>query len=419
MTTPIADSIRPEVAQAENARRELRAKLAGLGDLSGKKLSPEQKEKKLREACEGFESVFIQKMWQEMRKTVPQDGLLHGREEKFWQDMYDQELAKKMTSAGGVGLADMMYRQLSRNLVSATRGVTGMMQGSNFMPSAAPLLPESAEAFRQTTDNTPADASPARANKSVPSVYDGIVPRQGVVDEKPAAQNSAVLPVASPANAAVEDPPEVAAALAQLRLQHVPPEKTGSGNVLIEAVPAGQGVRRQHYPQSGLDLARTAQREAGTKLGPGSVRPPLYPGRTADAATEGRTADGGEQTARGRKVRYTTNTPSGKGRRGVNEEILRAVQAQGAPASPPPLTASGQETARQTPGAAQTAQAGVHKVTYTTNMPAGTGGAAFNNEMLRAVQSQGAAVTAGNPAGVVPPPTGAAPSGSIPPLTAS
>lgn len=56
------------------------------------------KAKKLREACEGFESVFIQKMWQEMRNTLPKNGLLHGRDEQYWQDMYDQELSKSMTS---------------------------------------------------------------------------------------------------------------------------------------------------------------------------------------------------------------------------------------------------------------------------------------------------------------------------------
>ena len=124
MTAPlnaVPAAIPPESARNEGSRRELQAKLAGLGDLGGKKISPEAKAKKLREACEGFESVFIQKMWQEMRNTLPKNGLLHGRDEQYWQDMYDQELSKSMTSAGGIGLADMMYEQLSRNLVGSRR----------------------------------------------------------------------------------------------------------------------------------------------------------------------------------------------------------------------------------------------------------------------------------------------------------
>ena len=141
MTAPLAavpGALPPARARNDGSRRELQAMLAGLGDLGGKKISPEAKAKKLREACEGFESVFIQKMWQEMRNTLPKNGLLHGRDEQYWQDMYDQELSKSMTSAGGIGLADMMYEQLSRNLVSASRGTAGSGRGASFTPTAAP-----------------------------------------------------------------------------------------------------------------------------------------------------------------------------------------------------------------------------------------------------------------------------------------
>ncbi len=69
---------------------------------------------KMREACEGFEAIFIQQMWQQMRASLPDDGLFtSSKEEKFWQGMYDQELAKSMASSGGIGLADMMMEQMS------------------------------------------------------------------------------------------------------------------------------------------------------------------------------------------------------------------------------------------------------------------------------------------------------------------
>ncbi len=98
-------------------------------------LSEAEKAKKLREQCEGFESIFIQKMWQQMRATLPQENPLVGREEKFWQSMYDQELSKKMAEGGGIGLADMMYEQLSQNLVSATRTTAnGVQHGAGGIP---------------------------------------------------------------------------------------------------------------------------------------------------------------------------------------------------------------------------------------------------------------------------------------------
>ncbi|MDR2573045.1 MAG: rod-binding protein [Desulfovibrio sp.] len=366
MTSPVSSAISPDTAGAENSRWELQAKLAGLGDLHGKKLSPEQKEKKLREACEGFESVFIQKMWQEMRKTVPQGNLLHGREEKFWQDMYDQELAKKMTSAGGIGLADMMYQQLSRNLISATRGLTGMTQGAAFMPQAAPLLPQKAidpANFAEAGQNTAPEKNPqppAVPHMGIlPSMYEGIAPQHGVVDE-PAASNgqksdeySAAVTAQADGSAAAE-PPEVSAALAQLRLQQTPLE-----NSRIDVMPADRG-RKRNSLHSGLDMARIAQREAGTKLGPAAVRPPLHPAarsqtdaakqhnipdHTASPLTEP-TAGGSPQAAPGQqapghRVSYATNIPPGRrnARNRINSEMLRAAQAQGAAVSPPPLIA--------------------------------------------------------------------------------
>ncbi|MEE0814835.1 MAG: rod-binding protein, partial [Desulfovibrio fairfieldensis] len=201
MTAPlnaVPAAIPPESARNEGSRRELQAKLAGLGDLGGKKISPEAKAKKLREACEGFESVFIQKMWQEMRNTLPKNGLLHGRDEQYWQDMYDQELSKSMTSAGGIGLADMMYEQLSRNLVSASRGTAGSGRGASFTPTAAPLLqaaPKTPEVTAVADAPSAAPAAPAAQaagrRDAVPSVYDGAAPQSGAMDRQAAASRVA------------------------------------------------------------------------------------------------------------------------------------------------------------------------------------------------------------------------------------
>ena len=128
----------PQAGASELARQEVQTRLAGVG---GKNLTEAQKDKKLREACQGFESIFIQKMWQEMRNTLPKSNLLQGREEQFWQGMYDQELAKKMAGAGGVGLADMMYAQLSQRLGSASQSAAASAAPARgFSPEAAPLL---------------------------------------------------------------------------------------------------------------------------------------------------------------------------------------------------------------------------------------------------------------------------------------
>ena len=76
----------------------------------------------LRKACEELESVFLEQLLKEMRRTVPKDDLFSGgRGEDVFQSMFDQEIAKKMAGRGGIGLAEILVRQLSRQAVPPSR----------------------------------------------------------------------------------------------------------------------------------------------------------------------------------------------------------------------------------------------------------------------------------------------------------
>ena len=67
----------------------------------------------LRSACAEFESYFLYIMMKEMRKTVDRkDSLLYSQTEDMFQQLLDEEYGKSLAKAGGIGLADMMYRQL-------------------------------------------------------------------------------------------------------------------------------------------------------------------------------------------------------------------------------------------------------------------------------------------------------------------
>lgn len=267
MTTPMSTSlIPPEAGAGEIARNEMQSRLAGLGSLGGNKMDPAQKEKKLRESCEGFESIFIQKMWEEMRKTLPKSTLLHGKEEQFWQGMYDQELAKKMTSAGGIGLADMMYAQLSRGLVSASRTTATDASGTGqpaFTPEAAPMLPRSNGAENEAQRNAAGTAESHKASGPAASIYGGVAPTHddGLVPNGSAAART----LTGDQAAADGQNPEEAARNAQLAMQaSAQPERH-------------KVVRTSNVPNmnSGINLARMAQFEAGSKLGANTVRPSM------------------------------------------------------------------------------------------------------------------------------------------------
>lgn len=248
-TTPFAQ----DANASAQSRLELQAKLNGLGGLNGRKLSPEAKEKKLREACEGFESIFIQKMWQEMRNTVPKSGLLQSNEEHFWQDMYDQELSKSMTRAGGIGLADMMFEQLSRNLVSASRSAVGQSMGSAFTPDAAPLVNASVE--------EPIE-EPQVAKQSPASIYDGEAP--GLTDSHGEGQEEAANVAELMARTAMAN---IQAAAAMASQPAASRSSEGARNKVKVGAPD---------ENSGLHLSYMAKRDAGDKLGSHAVRPSMY-----------------------------------------------------------------------------------------------------------------------------------------------
>lgn len=74
---------------------------------------------KLRATCQEMEAVFLNMMLSRMRATVPKTKLMGegSAGEDTIQSLLDTELTKDMAKAGGMGLADMLYRQLSKNTV--------------------------------------------------------------------------------------------------------------------------------------------------------------------------------------------------------------------------------------------------------------------------------------------------------------
>ncbi|NMA83238.1 MAG: flagellar biosynthesis protein FlgJ [Epulopiscium sp.] len=74
-----------------------------------------QEDAALKEACQQFEAYFIQQMWKEMRSTLSDDGLIpKNRGEEIFQEMLDAEYSKKSSEGQGIGIAQTLYRQLSK-----------------------------------------------------------------------------------------------------------------------------------------------------------------------------------------------------------------------------------------------------------------------------------------------------------------
>lgn len=116
----------------------------------------QEPERALKEAARQFEVLFMNMMLKAMREATPQDGLFDSEQTRLYTTLLDQQLAQTM-SARGVGLADVMARQLGRNLAPAAAPDAAQTTVPNVPP-----LPDTAVNPGQSAPMQPAnDARPA------------------------------------------------------------------------------------------------------------------------------------------------------------------------------------------------------------------------------------------------------------------
>ncbi len=67
----------------------------------------------LQKVAAQFESIFLSMVLKSMRQAKLADGIMDSDQSKFFQDMYDQQLAVHLSTKPGIGLADLIVKQLS------------------------------------------------------------------------------------------------------------------------------------------------------------------------------------------------------------------------------------------------------------------------------------------------------------------
>ncbi|MGZ5027451.1 MAG: flagellar assembly peptidoglycan hydrolase FlgJ [Methylobacter sp.] len=94
---------------AQNA--DVYTDFSGLAKLKNqaKNNSPEA----LKEVAKQFESIFLNNVLKSMRQAKLADGAMDSDQTKFYNEMYDQQLAVHLSGSPGVGLADLIVKQLS------------------------------------------------------------------------------------------------------------------------------------------------------------------------------------------------------------------------------------------------------------------------------------------------------------------
>ncbi len=89
-------------------------------------------QKEMEKVARDFESVFINKLFESMRKAIPKSDLLDSSAMVMYQTMMDQEMAKEMSKQKGMGMGEMVYNDLSR--------MNKLLRGETF-PTHLPQIP--------------------------------------------------------------------------------------------------------------------------------------------------------------------------------------------------------------------------------------------------------------------------------------
>lgn len=112
----------------------------------------------LEKSAKEFEGVFLNTLLKAMRQTVPVNDLFNGDgATKFYRQMHDAEIAKTLaTGHSGMGIADMIVRQLSRD---SSDDPKGPLKDS---PVLGPQVPKALSRYRENMVLAPETATRKR-----------------------------------------------------------------------------------------------------------------------------------------------------------------------------------------------------------------------------------------------------------------
>lgn len=125
-------------------------------------------EKALRQAASQFESLMMQMMLKSMREAADSAGTTDSQDTKMYKSMLDQQLSVALAKRG-IGLAEVMVRQLSRAETPAVDAASPATESGGAQP-AAPVSPAKSVTPASATSlpgvsQTPSAPAPAGSSK--------------------------------------------------------------------------------------------------------------------------------------------------------------------------------------------------------------------------------------------------------------
>jgi len=151
--------------------------IAGLSKL--KRAAGANDPQAIRTVAEQFEAMFTRMMLKSMRDAVGPDPIFGSNQEQMYQGMADDQLSVQLAKGKGLGLADMLVRQLQKMGVkgasqAAGADATGTTPAAGAMTAAGA---KAAAAYRATRQATQPTASAATTDVTKANFVQDLWPR--------------------------------------------------------------------------------------------------------------------------------------------------------------------------------------------------------------------------------------------------
>ena len=130
----------------------------------------EDKDAALDQVSRQFESLFLQMMLKGMRDASFGGGLMDSKQSDFYREMYDKQISMDIAEQPGIGLADVIKRQLGGGVAAPTKGLD--LQDYMETPIAA-RPPRGAGAQHADGPTTPSDGEASLPLDGSPGTFLG------------------------------------------------------------------------------------------------------------------------------------------------------------------------------------------------------------------------------------------------------
>lgn len=205
----------------------------------------------LREVAGQFEALFLQSMLKSMREASLGDPIFGDSDQlDMYQGMMDQQLSLEMASGKGIGLADMLVRQLGGAETKIAERPDGKFSLADIQRSR---LVEMKPAQR---DSSPASSAPSQRPREIP-VQSIAPPTPKTIWSDPESFARDIWPHAERAGRRLKVAPEAIVAQAALETgwgAHVMPDRQGDNSYNLFGIKANGGWQGDQVSRPTLEF---------------------------------------------------------------------------------------------------------------------------------------------------------------------